>query len=144
MTESESVPISGGCLCGAIRWEADLPPRASVLCHCDTCRRATGAGAVGWLVFDIAVFRFVRGEPQTYHTDTQADRTFCSTCGTPLTYHHSADRPGDMDVTSGSADAPDDRPPTKDIFVEEKLTWTTRAEGPHSRCDTNNTREIAQ
>jgi hypothetical protein len=118
-------PISGGCLCGNLRWEATSPPRVSVLCHCDTCRRATGSGVVGWLIFPVESFRFVCGTPASYHTDTGADRTFCPTCGTPLTYHHDGDRPQDMDVTTGSADDGDAWPPVKDIFVEEKLAWVT-------------------
>ena len=102
-----SEPISGGCLYGTVRWEASAVPRASVLCHCDTCRRATGS----------------------YHTDTDTDRTFCTTCGTPLTYHHHADRPDDMDVTTGSADDGDTFPPTRDVFVEEKLSWVATIDG---------------
>jgi len=121
--ETGSAPISGGCLCGRLRWEASAPPRASVLCHCDTCRRATGSGAVGWLIFPRQAFRFVSGEPRTYHTDTDADRTFCTACGTPLTYHQHSDRPQDMDVTIGSADDGDAWPPTRDVFLEEKLPW---------------------
>ncbi|MDA0334028.1 MAG: GFA family protein [bacterium] len=121
--EETHTPITGGCLCGSIRWQADRAPRASVLCHCDTCRRATGSGSVGWLIFAIASFRFTSGAPASYHTDTHADRTFCPNCGTPLTYHHQGDRPHDMDVTIGSADDGNAWSPTKDVFVEEKLTW---------------------
>ncbi|HJP30863.1 MAG TPA: GFA family protein [Candidatus Latescibacteria bacterium] len=117
--------VAGGCLCGAVRWRADGPPRASVLCHCDTCRLATGAGAVGWLIFPVEAFHMVSGTPETYHTDTDADRTFCPTCGSLLTYHHHGDRPGDMDVTTGTADDGDAFPPTKDVFLEEKLAWVT-------------------
>ncbi len=124
---TETKPVTGGCLCGAVRWHSRTRPRASVLCHCDTCRRATGSGAVGWLVFSTEDFRFVEGDPRVYHTETDADRTFCSHCGTPLTYHHPTDRPNDMDVTTGSADDPHGFPPTKDIFVEEKLSWTAHA-----------------
>ena len=126
---SEQAPISGGCLCGTIHWEASAPPRASVLCHCDTCRRATGSGAVGWLIFPRETFRFVAGQPGEYHTDTDADRTFCTSCGTPLTYHNQADRPNDMDVTTGSADDGDAFPPTRDVFVEEKLSWVATIGG---------------
>jgi hypothetical protein len=121
--------VDGGCLCGATRWQASVAPRASVLCHCDTCRRATGSGAVGWLIFPIHGFRFILGEPGTYHTDSDADRTFCTACGTPLTYHHHGDRPDDMDVTTGSADDGNAWPPTKDIFIEEKLNWIASVGG---------------
>ena len=139
-SKAVSAPISGGCLCGNIRWQASAPPRACVLCHCDTCRRATGAGAVGWLIFRADSFRFVSGTPENYHTDTEADRTFCPTCGTPLTYHHHGDRPNDMDVTAGSADDGDAWPPKEDVFLEEKLAWVpavgdssdaTQATGEH-------------
>ena len=66
-------PISGGCLCGAIRLQATAQPWASVLCHCDTCRLARESGAVGWLIFPREAFRFASGKPGTYHTDTGAD-----------------------------------------------------------------------
>lgn len=113
------------------------PPRASVPCHCDTCRRATGSGAVGWLIFPIESFSFVQGDPVDYHTETDADRTFCRICATPLTYHHHDDRPDDMDVTTGSADNPDAFPPTKDVFVEEQLTWVPRVKPANNDAGDN-------
>ncbi len=134
---ADSRQVTGRCLCGRIRWEADVPPRLSALCHCDTCRRATASGCVGWLIFPIDSFRFTTRNPRQYHTDTGADRTFCPECGTPLTYHRATDRPGDMDVTIGSTDDPDAFPPTKDVSAEEKLSWTHLATTPVSGTDTD-------
>jgi hypothetical protein len=91
-------------------------------CHCSNCRRAAGAQAVAWITVPLAEFRFTSGQPKRYKTDTGAYRTFCSDCGTSLTYEIDS-RPGEIDITTGSLDDPESFAPTKDVFADEKLTW---------------------
>jgi hypothetical protein len=67
-------------------------------------------------------FQITKGQPKRYRTDTGAYRTFCSDCGTPLTYENDS-RPGEVDITTGSLDNPENFPPTKDVFADEKLGW---------------------
>jgi hypothetical protein len=67
-------------------------------------------------------FRFEKGKPKRHRTDTGAWRTFCDQCGTSLTYEKDA-RPGEIDITTGCLDKPEEFPPTKDVFPEEKLNW---------------------
>ena len=118
----ETIEITGGCYCGAVRYRATCEPEHSTICHCANCRRAGGAQSVAWLTFPLDHFAFVEGEPVSYRTDTQATRTFCGRCGTPLTYQNDS-RPDDIDVTTGSADDPEAYPPTRDVWEEEKLSW---------------------
>jgi hypothetical protein len=114
--------IEGGCLCGAVRYESALPPRASALCHCRSCRLSAGAPSVAWLVVPAAGFRFLAGEASRYASSPGVERSFCGRCGTSLTYS-SARRPEVIDVTTASLDAPDAHPPTKEIWTAEHLAW---------------------
>ena len=65
-----------------------------------------------------------------YRTETGAVRTFCDVCGTSLTYEIS-NRPGEIDITTGSLDHPEDFQPTKDVFPDEKLPWVRLVDEKH-------------
>jgi hypothetical protein len=113
--------ITGGCLCGAVRYSSDGPVRAATLCHCRSCRVAAGAPSVAWVVLPAEGFVF-EGEPARFASSVGVERTFCGTCGTSLTYR-AHDRPEAIDVTTVSLDDPEAFPPTKEIFVGEHLSW---------------------
>ena len=119
MKENE---ITGGCYCGEVRFSAAPDVRVSANCHCANCRRAAGAQAVAWIIFKRSQFQFVKGRPHRYQTETGAWRTFCDSCGTSLTYETDR-RPDEIDITIGSLDHPEDFPPTKDVYAEERLPW---------------------
>ena len=116
--------ITGGCYCGAVRFRASAQPIYQANCHCGNCRRAVGAQSVAWITVPTPNFTFEKGTPKRFRTDTKAWRTFCKTCGTSLTYE-ADNRAGEIDITTGSLDRPEDFPPAKDIFPEEKLPWVT-------------------
>jgi len=116
------IPLTGGCYCGAIRFRATQAPIYQANCHCSNCRKAAGAQAIAWITVNSENFHFEQGTPKRYRTDTAAWRTFCDRCGTSLTYE-SDSRPGEIDITTGSLDHPEDFPPTKDVFPEERLPW---------------------
>lgn len=115
-------PITGGCYCGQVRYRATQEPIYQANCHWANCRRAIGAQSVAWITVGRANFEFETGTPRRYRTDTGAWRTFCDRCGTSLTYERDT-RPGEIDITTGSLDRPEDFPPTRDAFPEEKLSW---------------------
>ena len=114
--------ITGGCYCGEVRFAAQPPTLYQANCHCANCRRAAGAQAVAWITVNLDGFRFTRGRPKRYRTDTGAWRTFCQNCGTSLTYENDK-RPGEIDITTGSLDHPEGFPPNRDVFAEDKLPW---------------------
>lgn len=114
--------IEGGCLCGTVRYRVIGADTARTLCHCRSCRLASGAPSVAWVVFRAADLAFVKGQPARFHSSPSVTRTFCGQCGTPLTYQ-SESRPHTVDVTTVSLDAADDFAPTKEIWVEERLSW---------------------
>ena len=99
-------------------------------CHCANCRRAAGAQAVAWITVPQSSFEIEKGKLKQYRTETGAIRTFCDVCGTSLTYKIS-NRPGEIDITTGSLDQPEDFQPTRDVFPDEKLPWVPLVDGKH-------------
>jgi len=126
------VLITGGCYCGAVRFQATQSPLYQANCHCSNCRRAIGAQSVAWITVNTANFRFTEGTPRRYLTDTGAWRTFCDNCGTSMTYEI-ASRPNEIDITTGSLDQPEHFPPSRDVFSDEKLTWVPLV--PEGKCE---------
>src|SRR5438128_2248957 len=102
---SEQATVRGGCLCGAVRYRAEGPPRALSLCHCESCRRAAGGGPVAWTVLNAAGFSW-QGEPARFASSPGVERTFCARCGTALGYA-SEDRPDAIDITTVTLDHPE-------------------------------------
>jgi hypothetical protein len=118
----KSIFITGGCYCGQVRYKATEKPIYQANCHCANCRKAAGAQSVAWITVHSSAFEFEKGTPKRFRTDTAAWRTFCDVCGTSLTYECDT-RPGKIDITTGSLDRPEDFPPRKDVFPDEKLPW---------------------
>jgi hypothetical protein len=118
MTES----ATGGCLCGAVRYRVLGAPRSTSLCHCESCRRATGGPSLAWAIFDEDSVAIEQGEIAIYASTPGVERGFCARCGTSLTYRR-ANRPGLFDVTTASLDDPNAFPPSKEIWTEERLAW---------------------
>src|SRR5262245_4970271 len=93
--------MSGGGLCGAVRYEIRGRPREVSHCHCASCRRAAGAPVVTWATYRREAVHIVTGKPAEIHSTPPVTRTFCGACGTPLTFVTTAE-PEWVDVTVGS------------------------------------------
>jgi Uncharacterized conserved protein len=128
---------NGGCLCGAIRYRATGQPIVSMVCHCRTCRKAAGSPLVAWLTFPVRAFTFVRGQPSEFSSSPPVKRTFCPSCGTPLTYTH-ADRPAEIDVTTVSIEDPEAFPPDHHSWVSHSLSWVRLDDGLPAYSPTSN------
>ncbi|MEM1363447.1 MAG: GFA family protein [Pseudomonadota bacterium] len=73
---------TGGCLCGAIRYEVTGPMRPVVACHCDQCRKTSGHHVAATSAPREAVK--IYGTPRWYASSSDARRGFCSVCGSNL------------------------------------------------------------
>jgi hypothetical protein len=116
------VRLTGGCQCGAVRYELTARPRGGSICHCRMCQKAGGAP---FMAFCDSVrqerFVFTRGAPAIYRSSEIAERSFCAVCGTPLTYRLiGRDR---VSVTIGSLDRPTEVAPTQQLGIESSLPW---------------------
>ena len=119
---------TGGCLCGKIRFEVVGEPRSAMYCHCFFCRRQTGAPVAAFVDCDgVAEFRWVRGRPGAYRSSPGVRRSFCRSCGTPLTFE-AEHYPGRIYVAIGTFDDPDCFPPASHAHVDHRIAWFDTAD----------------
>src|SRR5437870_13527238 len=105
------IPFTGGCVCGAIRYECTAEPVMMFKCHCRDCQRLTGGGFVAGLLVPASAFRLKKRQLRYHFTPSLAGgkhkRGFCAKCGSRLTGGESDERPtGFIGVTAGSLDDP--------------------------------------
>lgn len=123
-----SKTLSGGCQCGAVRYEVSGDPAHVALCHCTDCRKSAGAPMVSRAAFQEDQFRLTAGAPSTFNSSGTAMRSFCPTCGSGLYYRNAEYLPGIVDVQSATLDDPDALPPQVHIQTAERLRWMDGAE----------------
>jgi hypothetical protein len=83
MASPASLPLTGGCACGAVRFELDAPPLRAAMCHCTRCQRRSGAAAGASARVDPASFRLVSGEEELrgWAPPGGLEKMFCARCG---------------------------------------------------------------
>lgn len=114
---------TGGCQCGAVRYEAHGDPQHHALCHCSDCRASAGAPAVAWMAFAEGDVRVTQGDLKVYAGKNGALRHFCPNCGTGLLYTNAAMLPGIIDVQSATLDSAADEAPGAQIQCADRLAW---------------------
>jgi hypothetical protein len=120
--------LTGRCLCGSVRYRCPIPIAPPTLCHCESCRRASGAHVVGWLTVPLAALEYTQDQPVTYQSSPSVRRGFCGRCGTPLTYW-SGKRSDEVDLTIASLDAPDRVVPVDHVWMGDALNWDRPTDG---------------
>ncbi len=95
--------MTGGCLCGAVRYEVSVEGDDAYFCHCRMCQKATGGVAAPFVAVVENAVRWLT-EPTWYASSPIAKRPFCPKCGTPLGFAF-VEGEG-MDLTVGSFDDP--------------------------------------
>ena len=121
-------PYTGGCLCGRIRYRADGKPSNATHCHCELCRRSSGAPFVSWATFPSADFAFTEGAPARFDSSEIAFRQFCPNCGTQLTFQFLG-KLQTIDVTLASLDEPESITPLDHIWTRRQIPWIKLADG---------------
>ncbi len=111
----------GGCQCGAVRYRVTGPAVACTLCHCISCRRATGGVKVAWAVFEKSEVA-VTGSIDEYSSSPGIYWGHCPRCHSLVTYRRDT-RPNHLDITTATLDQPDAFPPTVEIWVGERCGW---------------------
>lgn len=115
--------MTGGCRCGAVRYELAGPPARVSVCHCRDCQRSAGAPIVSWAVMSVANLRITQGRPSTFNSSGESIRRFCGTCGTGLFYENATFLPGLVDVQTMTLDEPDACPPRAQVQTSERASW---------------------
>jgi hypothetical protein len=117
--------ITGGCACGAIRYESAAEPVAMLNCHCRDCQQASGSAYAAILVLPKAAVS-VTGEPR-YHkrigdAGRAVERGFCPGCGSPIAMKLEL-MPDLLCLKAGSLDDPSGHAPSVDIFTASAQSW---------------------
>ena len=118
--------LTGGCLCGTLRYECQYKPKAVTYCHCDDCRKANGCAFNICVEVDADILKIVSGRVKGYtktaDSGNKITREFCPECGSPLfTRSNAHSRVG---IKAGSLDEPELIKPTRQIWTEKAVTWS--------------------
>lgn len=114
--------ITGGCLCGAVRYSIDQPLARAGSCHCSMCRKAHGSAFATFAAVPPGSFTWVAGEDKVgkFQSSEEGIRCFCKVCGSPLGAM-SGDALGW--VTLGTVDGDPGVRSEANIFVDSKAPW---------------------
>ena len=116
--------ISGGCLCGQVRYETIGEPFAINYCHCRSCRKHNGGPVVVLAGFREDQVRFLGSDRKRYESSAGAYRGFCEHCGTPLTWEGDGGDLGQIiELHISTFDHPEVMVPTSHAFVPERISW---------------------
>lgn len=121
MTVPLELKFTGGCQCGAVRYEVRAPLEMVHYCHCRMCQRAVGNAFALIVGAPRDKLVWVRGMPRLFNSSSLATRGFCNDCGTPLTfgYHESMF----TYLTVGSLDHPEMVMPERHYGIESAIPW---------------------
>jgi hypothetical protein len=112
--------LTGGCLCGNVRYRVTAGPTWAGHCHCSLCRKATGAPYVSWFTVPTTTFELTAGFPAKFSSSPKANRQHCPSCGTQLTFQFN-ERPATIDVTIASLDNPSSVAPTENVHWGDRV-----------------------
>ena len=117
--------ITGGCVCGAVRYEVSEPFVSSNYCHCTRCQRRTGTASSANARTAEGSFRIVQGEDMVAGWDPGGggfEKCFCSNCGSAL-FSRNAQTGGEIGVRLGTVDGDPGIRPQKRQFTAYAAIW---------------------
>jgi len=116
---------TGGCLCGALRYEAAGPPLYAGHCYCTDCQKASGSGFIPFMGFAGSAVR-ISGESRQFRSKADnggdAVRNFCPVCGS-LVFGGGAGKDETLNIYAGSLDDPSCFRPKVAIFARSRPPW---------------------
>jgi hypothetical protein len=136
--------LTGGCLCGAVRYEWRGTEVSASYCHCSDCQKATGGPYTVGVGVDAAGLTLREGKPKGYtkrgDSGKPITREFCPDCGSPL-FTRAEVCPGTVWIKAGSLDEPQRIQPTHQTWTQMAVPWAYLDEsvpgvtrnGPESR-----------
>ena len=124
----DDTDLTGGCLCGAVRYRVGEPPRWAAMCHCESCRRQSGAASVPFIGVARIALSFTGEAPKGFESSPGVTRSFCGRCGSPIAYA-TDERPDEIDLFAGTLDDPGRAPPAFHVHTAERVAWLTIDDG---------------
>lgn len=119
--------LTGHCHCGAVRYEVTGDPAYNEMCHCEDCRRHSGAPVVSWIGVPADALVIQAGTTRAYSSSEHTQRHFCPHCGTKLFYYNEQVLPGLASIQTATLDDPNLIPPKAQIQVADRIGWMAKA-----------------
>ena len=120
-----SVKLKGGCLCGSVRFEADIESQFSIQCCCRQCQKITGTGHASQFALPKMQVTFT-GEPKIYRMSADSGNVvssaFCSNCGNPM-FKASSGYPDTLFFHAATLDDPSLFHPQAVVWSKSKQPW---------------------
>ena len=117
--------FTGGCLCGAVRYEGNAEPVFTGICHCRNCQRATGSAFASVIGVPADALK-ITGTPKTFRDTGDSGkallRRFCPECGSTL-FDEAEAMPGVVMVLTGTLDDTSWIKPAVEIFCDSAQPW---------------------
>ena len=127
--------VSGGCLCGAVRYEAEVKLHEAYYCHCQACQKLTGSPATVGVLVKPGTLSLAKEEPKFFQSSPFGKSGFCQSCGSPVIWMSPEDEEL-ANVYVGSLDHPENVLPRRHDCVESQLPWHKFADDlPRIRSD---------
>ena len=119
-----SIFKTGSCKCGNVKFELRSKVEMVANCHCNTCRKMSGAAFSTLVVADGGGWKFIAGsdEVNAYPVTESGTKHFCRRCGSPI-YILNTKLPGKYLIPIGAIDDPSGLTPAMNVFCESMLSW---------------------
>jgi hypothetical protein len=128
-----SAPMTGGCLCGAVRYEVSGELAMQAVCHCSHCQKQAGSAFSTLIGVPEGQVTITAGKPKSYidhgESGKKVERQFCDTCGSPLFSVVEA-APGMTFIKSGTLDDTAFFQPTMHFWTRSKQDWVDTGSAP--------------
>ena len=127
--EKDSKLATGGCQCGAVRFEASRRLTGAFICHCRMCQRSTASAFSVTTLYPRDAFELT-GEIRWYASSDIAERGFCPNCGTSMAIRYSTPEwSGWFAISVVCHDDPESIPAEAHLGIESKLSWLNVDDG---------------
>ena len=121
-----TTPFTGGCACGAIRYESAAAPVLMFHCHCQDCQRASGGPFSSYVIVPKEAFKLTQGSPRFHESPSErggkTHRGFCPDCGSPIMVKTDA-APQIVAIRPASLDDPSWFNPQMDTWTVDAHPW---------------------
>jgi len=117
--------LTGGCLCGAVRYTASAEPLLTSVCHCRDCQKFTGSAFGALAIFpteSVTINGTMKSFTSLGSSGKPVLRHFCPECGSSIAEEASAS-PGRIVLSIGTLDEPKSIAPAREIFCDDALPW---------------------
>src|SRR5699024_8347539 len=133
MSETDQKVLTGGCLCGRIRYAIHAPLAPIQICYCRQCQKAQGTPFASNTPVATTSFEFIAGQAllREYESSAGKFRAFCSRCGSPM-YSRRDARPQILRIRAGTLDQAPAIGIAHHAFTSSQAPWwPATAECPH-------------